>query len=145
MPNRIVKESIWTSPNLNKISMLAELHFYRLLPCPDDHGCCECTPEVVKGKCYPLRQDITPKQIDEWQKELESENLIIRWNNGHRQYAIFPTFAKHQRIRSLHDRKTPPPPPNIVDKCNQVIASEVMWNQLTTIDDNCPEIQKRGK
>ena len=143
MPNRVIKESIWTSPNLNHLSWQAERHFYRLMPCPDDHGCCECTPAVIKGKCYPLQGDITIEQIEEWQRELESQSLLLRWLNGDRQYAIFPTFSKHQRIRSLHNRKTPVPPRNITDKCQQIAASVDLWSQVTTSDDiakQCKEV-----
>ena len=76
MPNRIIKESIWTSPNLNRLSWEAERHFYRIMPCPDDHGCCECSPAVIKGKCYPLQDNVTVKHIEQWQSELEKEKLI---------------------------------------------------------------------
>ena len=120
MPNRIIKESIWTSPNLNQLSDLAERHFYRILLLPDDFGCCELTALVVKGRCYPLRPDISVQNIDIWQQELEDKGLIIRWNDGNRQYAIFPSFGKHQRIRSLHQRKTPTPPDEIITRCDDI-------------------------
>ena len=117
MPNRIIKETIWTSPNLNNLSDLAERHFYRLLPLPDDHGCCELTPLVVKGRCYPLRQAITVVQIDKWNTELEENDLIRRWNEGGRVFGFFTNWSKHQRVRSLHQRKTPEPPSSVVNCC----------------------------
>jgi hypothetical protein len=135
MPNRIIKESIWTSPNLNHLSWEAERHFYRIMPCPDDHGCCECSPAVIKGKCYPLQDNVTAKHIEQWQTELEKEKLIFRWINGSRQYAIFPTFSEHQRIRSLHNRKTPEPPKSIVDKCRQVSPIDSNRQQRDATDD----------
>lgn len=135
MPNRIIKETIWTSPNLNRLSWEAERHFYRLMPCPDDHGCCECTPEVIKGKCYPRQSTVTAELIEQWQKELEQQELILTWNNGERQFAIFPTFARHQRLRSLHNRKTPVPPNSIVVKCRQLTASDDSGQQEETGDD----------
>lgn len=145
MPNRIIKESIWTSPNLNQLSIQAERHFYRLMPCPDDHGCCECTSAVIRGKCYPLQADVTIEEIEQWQRELESQGLILRWTNSNRQYAIFPTFSKHQRIRSLHNRKTPVPPPNIISKCQQVASSVDLWSQLPTNDDDLKQKTEERK
>lgn len=144
MPNRMIKESIWTSPNLNRLSPLAERHFFRLLPLPDDHGCCEITPAVVKGRCYPLQQEeITDGDIDIWQQELENNGIIITWELNGRQFGAFTTFAKHQRIRSLHNRKTPAPPPEIqkrLDELDEDEADEDTCRQLSSKE----EIEKEG-
>ena len=122
MPNRVIKESLWTSPNLNKLSDLAERHFYRILCLPDDFGCCELTPLVVKGRCYPLKEKITTKQIEGWNRELEAEDILRIWNDNGRYYAYFPTFNIHQRVRSKHLRKTPEPPESVT--CRQVSAGD---------------------
>lgn len=133
MPNRIIKESIWTSPNLNKLSDMAERHFYRILPLPDDHGCFESTPKVVRGHCYPLKENVTHEDIAGWQKELEEAGLIILWSvNGGREYGAITSWKKHQYIRSLHNRKTPSPPKEVqsildsqegvANDCQQLLA-----------------------
>ena len=134
MPNRIIKESIWTSPNFNELSGLAERHFYRILLLPDDFGCCEVTANVVKGRCYPLKPEVSIKMIETWQDEIESCNLIFRWIQCGRTYAIFPTFARHHRVRALHLRKTPDPPQFIVDKCNLLLASDGTCQQVSSSD-----------
>ncbi len=122
MPNRVIKESIWTSPNLNKLSDLAERHFYRILLLPDDFGCCELTSLVVKGRCYPLKEKGTISHIEQWNLELEQQDIIRSWKDNGRIYAYFPTFSAHQRIRSLHQRKTPEPPEDVI--CRQVTSSD---------------------
>ena len=128
MPNRIIKESIWTSPNLNSVSSLAERHFYRILPLPDDHGCFQSTPVVVKGRCYPTRLNVTAALIAAWQGELERADLIRRWQaEDGREYAFFPNFSRHQRIRSLHTRRTPAPP-------DSILGLAVNCRQLSSID-----------
>jgi hypothetical protein len=128
MPNRIIKESIWTSPNLNRLSPRAELHFYRILPSADDHGCFECTPSIVRGRCYPRKQDIRLGDIEKWQDELERNELIKRWHEEGRQYAILLNFQKHQRVRSVHLRKTPAPPAQLAmmmeAQTEQLVADE---------------------
>ena len=122
MPNRVIKESIWTSPNLNRLSDVAERHFFRILCLPDDFGCCELTPLVVKGKCYPLKENITIDMVKQWNTELEEEDIIRTWNLNGRIFAYFPTFGAHQRIRSLHLRKTPEPPESVT--CRQVTSND---------------------
>ena len=122
MPNRIIKDSIYTSPNFNKLSPLAERHFYRLLLLPDDFGCCEVTPLVVRGRCYPLQPETTIEQIKSWQKEIEQCDIIKTWSDNGREYAFFLSFSKHQRIRATHQRKTPVPPFDIT--CRQTPSSD---------------------
>ena len=137
MPNRVIKEAIWTSPNLNQLSCAAERHFYRLIPCPDDHGCFESTPRVIKGKCYPLQDTITLEDIIQWQNELEANNIIIQWSLNGRDYSIFPTLHKHQQIRSLHKRKTPEPPIKVVKQCNHLITTDSNEKQPLSDDNSC--------
>ncbi len=126
MPKRFITEAVWTSPNLNQLSPLAERHFYRLLPLPDDHGCFEATPSVVKGRCYPL-QRVPESKIEKWHVELANVDIIRLWGENGRTFGLFVTFAKHQRIRSLHQRKTPPPPSEIYLPADD-------WRQLTSSD-----------
>lgn len=101
---------------------LAERHFFRLLPLPDDHGCCELTPDVVKGRCYPLKPKVTTKMIDEWNQELQKFDVIRMWEEKGRKFGYFPTWAEHQRIRSLNKRRTPEPPSTVVN-CRQVTTT----------------------
>lgn len=134
MPNRVIKESIWTSRNLNALSPEAERHFYRLIPVPDDHGCLESSPMIIKGKCYPLKEAITAEAIQTWQNELEEQDLLYRWSANGREYGILPKMAKHQRVRSLHQRKTPEPPQAIIDKVLHLLNGDSEWCQSPSLD-----------
>lgn len=110
MANRYIKDTIWTSENLNKLSVYAERHFERILLATDDWGCLEISPLVLKGKCYPLKSDVTSEQIDEWNKELIKYEIIQGWVVSNRQYAKFVKFENHNEALEKHDPKTPCPP-----------------------------------
>lgn len=135
MPNRVIKESIWTSPNMNMLSAEGERHFYRCLMTTDDFGCFEATPLVIKGRCYPLQPKITEKDILRWNEELSNSDLVRFWDDdlgphvpssaAKRKYGIFLNFSKHQRVRAKHQRKTPEPPVDI-------------FRHVTTNDGECP-------
>lgn len=116
MPNRIIKESIWTSPNLNNLSLGAERHFFRLLPSADDWGCMDITPVTVKGRCYPLQETTTTKDIEGWNKELSENHLIKIWGDKGRVYGQFVSFHIHNEIIERHNPKTPCPPWIITQK-----------------------------
>lgn len=134
MPNRIIKESIWTSRSLANLSPRAELHFYRLLPVPDDYGCFESTASVIRGRCYPLNESIRSRDVEQWQDELDQNDLIVRWQTHNREYAIFPTWQRHQYVRQApHQRKTPEPPQAVIDRVNKI---------LTDSDGDLPQVSE---
>ena len=82
MPNRIIKDAIWTSPNFNELSVQAERHFYRVLMLADDYGCFESTPAVVRGICYPLQESIRRADIEKWQQELSDKGILQKLIDG---------------------------------------------------------------
>ena len=120
MPNRIIKESILTSPTMAAMSAEVERHFYRLLLLSDDHGCLECTPAVVRGKCYSLHS-VTTFDVVLWNDELADLGVIHRWTENEREYLVFHSFDKFNSKYAVtddgkptrHRRKTPIPPSDI--------------------------------
>ena len=110
MPNRIIKESIWTSPNFNELSVYADRHFYRILMLADDYGCFESTPAIVRGKCYPLQESIRRGDVEKWQNELRDKNIIQSWIADGHEYSMFVTFDKHNDLNEQHTPLTPCPP-----------------------------------
>jgi hypothetical protein len=101
MPNRIIKESITTSDNLNRISLGAEVLFYRLIVYVDDYGRGHADPKVIFGKCLPMKiGEITLEQVCGWLDELEQYNLIQRYTVGGKPYLCLTSWEEHQRIRN---------------------------------------------
>ena len=116
MPNRIIKESILTSPNFNRLSEGAEKHFYRLLLTTDDWGCTEITPAVIKGKCYPLKPKVTITNIEVWNQELVDNKILRVWDEKDRVFGEYITFDVHNELSERHNPKTPCPPWLLEDK-----------------------------
>lgn len=110
MSVRFIRSSIWTSPNLNSLPEDAELLFYRLLPLPDDHGCFDSDPRVLKGMLFPIRDSITIESICDRLLSLADSEIISLWCHSGRLFGVFTNWAKHQQIRSKYKRKTPEPP-----------------------------------
>lgn len=115
MPNRIVKEAVWSSESLSKVSLLAQGLFLRLLPLPDDHGCFDARVTILRARLFPLNYaQVTEKILEKWIQELIAVDCIRVWMDSGVRYGYFPSWSKHQQVRSLHHRKTPPPPLEIV-------------------------------
>ncbi len=102
MPNRIIKESICTSEDLDKVSPCAEILFYRLIVKADDFGAYYGNEKIVKSTCFPLKSDvIRSEQVKAWLSELSSAGLIIRYvAPDEREYIQIVKWDKHQQIRA---------------------------------------------
>ena len=69
MPNRILRDYT-DSLCFDGIGAEVERLFIRLLTKADDYGRFHADPRLVGAACFPLEQDIEPKQITKWLDEL---------------------------------------------------------------------------
>lgn len=109
MPNRIIKESIKTSDNIDRLTWFEEVVFYRLVTTVDDYGCYDGRVIVLKNELFPTKETVTKKQIEDAIAKLESVGLLIRYEHEGRPYIYLLTWDSHQRVRNKH-RKYPEPP-----------------------------------
>ena len=64
MPNRIIKESIHTSEDVNMMTDFQFRLWVSLITYVDDFGRGDARPAIIKGSCFPLRDRITNKDIE---------------------------------------------------------------------------------
>lgn len=108
MPNRILKETIKYSDQIDMLSAFDETVFYRLIVTVDDYGCYDARPVLLKNELFPTRENITKTEIENSLLTLEKAGLIKRyWVEG-RPYLQLVTWEKHQRVRNSV-RKFPAP------------------------------------
>jgi len=104
MPNRIIKESICRSDNLNKLTPSEECFFYRLLVQCDDYGRYDGRPAILKGSCFPLKDRINKRVIEGWLAALEAVKLIQRYEVNGLPYIQLPTWNDHQQVRAKRSK-----------------------------------------
>ena len=132
MPNRVIKESIRTSPNLNRLSDAGEVLFYRILTLCDDHGGFEATPDTLRGALFPKKTNWGVKKLVTELVNLTNNDLVRLWVQNERLYGLVVTLHDHQRIRSLHQRRAPEAPESFnVDTVNALLCS---------FADNCQQV-----
>ena len=136
MPSRLIKESICTS---EKISGLSDFHF-RLWVClityVDDFGRGDARAAIIKGRCFPLRDRITAKDIDVGLHVLADTGCIILYEVDGESYLCFPNWNKHQTIRNQKSKY--PAPQAIENNCEQMQA---VVSNCKQIKANFPVIQ----
>jgi hypothetical protein len=108
MPNRVIKESIKTSAEIDSLTWFEEVVFYRLIVTADDYGCLDGRPVYLKNTLFPTKENVTRKAVEDAIDRLASVGLIVKYESSGMPFLFFPSWEKHQRIRNKH-RKYPEP------------------------------------
>lgn len=135
MPNRILKESICTSDNINALSPFHETVFYRLIVNCDDYGRMDARPKILSSKLFPLK-DVKPSQIEDALRALISSDLVVLYEANGKPYLQMKTWDLHQRIRAKKS-KYPPPDSNVLTNDSNMLTNDSTCCQMTADDNIC--------
>lgn len=119
MPNRIIKESVCTSDNLDSLSWFEEVVFYRLIVHCDDYGRMDARPAILRSRLFPLKT-VTDKQITNAIQSLRSADIIDLYEVDGRSYLQMRKWDKHQQVRA---KKSKYPSPD--EGCYQMISNDI--------------------
>lgn len=126
MPNRIIKESICTSENIENLTPEEEIFFYRLLVTCDDYGRTDAREQILRAKCFPLKIDrISPSDITKWLHRLCEEDLVVLYEVDGKPYLQMSTWEKHQQIRAKKSKYPAPDSDNAI-----LISNDINGNQM---------------
>lgn len=118
MPNRILKESICSSEEIDSLSWFEEVLFYRLIVKCDDYGRYDGRLKFVKNSCFPLK-DITEKDVEKALYKLSAVGLVRAYESQGRPYLQLVTWEQHQNIRAKKSKY-----PAFDETCIQMYSSE---------------------
>ena len=104
MPNRIIKESIHSSEDVNKMTDFQFRLWISLITYVDDFGRGDARPAIIKGSCFPLRGRITVTDIDAALRALAGIGCVGLYKVDGKPYLYFPTWESHQRIQTKKSR-----------------------------------------
>lgn len=140
MPNRILKDSICTSPNIDRLSREAEVFFYRLIVQCDDFGRMDARYSILRARCYPLQLDaVNEKLIAKWLAELVGAELVTLYTVDGQSYLQMRTWDRHQQVRAKRSKY--PDMQSFDINCNQVIANvPVIQSNTIQVDIECESI-----
>ena len=124
MPNRILKESICRSEDIEELSPMEEITFYRLIVSCDDFGRFDARPKIVKGHCFPLK-NISDKEIRDILKRLASAGLLILYEADGKPILQMVSWKKHQTARA-HNSKYP----EYDSSCMHLYSDDFMCEQM---------------
>lgn len=144
MPNRIIKESICTSEEIENLTPEQEVFFYRLMVNVDDYGLLDARPKILASKCFPLKS-VDTKKIEAWLQALSDNSLIQRYEVEGLPYLAITKWAAHQQIRAKRP-KYPSPDSGSAITCNQVQANVpvIQSNPIQSESESNTSARKRG-
>lgn len=105
MGNRILKESITTSEEIDKLTWFEEVLFYRIIIKADDYGILDARPKILKSYCFPLKEGVTVKDIEKGLSRLSTVGLVRVYEDKRgRPFLRLCTWGEHQRLRNSKHR-----------------------------------------
>ena len=134
MPNRVLKDSITCSKQIDSLTWFQEVMFYRLIVKADDFGRYHADPQIVKSELFPRKEDLTKKAVAEGLDALEACGLIKRYAWEEADYLQIVKWEDHQQRRATKSKF-----PDV--NGNHVIANSGNRNQMKSIDINCNQLQ----
>lgn len=121
MPNRIIKDTLRTSKNVNLLTDFQFRVWVYLITYVDDYGRGSADPELLKGLVFTRRRGVTEQQISKALADLANAGMITLYEVDGESYLYFPNWDKHQRIQT---KKSKFPSPDNAIQCSTVIHRE---------------------
>lgn len=119
MPNRIIKESICVSDSINSLGWFDEVLFYRLIVNCDDYGRFDGRTAVIKNRLFPLKENLTLKNVDTAINNLARAGLISLYEYDGKPFLSLPGWNEHQSIRAKRSKY-----PDPEEACLQMISDD---------------------
>lgn len=136
MPNRIIKETICTSENVDQLTPFQENVFIRLIVNCDDYGRFDGRLKVLASRLFPLK-DISCEVMAEAVEALKNADLITVYEVKERPYVQLKTWLSHQTPRAKKSKY--PSPEEVI--CEHLQADENICKQMQSYDSKCARIR----
>lgn len=124
MPNRIIKESAFTSDKISRLSDFEFRLWVGLITQADDAGRGDARPAIIKGRVFALRERVTIKDIDSALHALAAGSCVSLYEVGGKPYYQFPGWAAHQRVRDVKPKYPGPEEGQILTICGNPPQSD---------------------
>ena len=126
MPNRIIKESICVSDQIDQLTPLEEVTFYRLLVNCDDYGCFDAREKVVMSRLFPLK-DFKPADVRKLINKLAAVGLIELYQVDGKPLLKVCKWSDHQRVRISKHKY---PWPEVAESCGNSTQVSASFREL---------------
>lgn len=138
VPNRMLKESICTSENIDVLTSFQETVFYRLIVHCDDYGRIDARPKLLSSILFPLK-DIRTNQIEDALRALSSAELVTLYKVDGKPFLQMNTWNRHQRVRECKEKYPGPEKADTEDSCGELRKSAESCGEFPQTAADCGE------
>lgn len=133
MPNRIIKESLCFSDDIDSLTPFEETVFVRLIVNVDDYGRLDARPALLRNLLFRTKDSVTRKAVDDAIHKLVTVGLVRLYEVDGKPFLSLPKWEKHQQVRA---KKSKYPAPEV-----GLQSSDINCNQP---QENVPVIQSES-
>lgn len=109
MSKRMIKDSIRTSESVNSLDDFEFRLWVGLITFVDDFGRGSANSKIIKGFVFPLRDCVTPTDIQVALSGLVAKGMIKIYEADGDSFFYFPKWEKHQRMQNKYSQYPEPP------------------------------------
>jgi len=99
MPNRMLKESICYSDDIDQLSAFEETVFYRLIVNVDDNGRFDGRMPFLKSRLFATKQGVTISSLETAFSKLVTVGLVKFYEVDGKPFLMLPNWNKHQKLQ----------------------------------------------
>lgn len=106
---RSLKPEMWQSETFGTVSIEAQAMFIGLITQADDHGRLQGSAARMRALIWPYKTDLDTAWVDGLLDELQSAELVLRYEHDEKQYLALPGWADHQKVDRPSESRFPAP------------------------------------
>lgn len=119
MPNRIIKETAFTSDSIAQLSDFQFRLWVGLITQADDAGRGDARAAILKGRIFALRDKVREVDIEKGLQALAKNRSIFLYEVAGKPFYAFPKWAEHQRVRNAKPKYPAPERPKMRENAQQ--------------------------
>ena len=105
---RMIDPLIWESEQVMSLNSDAFKLYIYLINHADDEGRMVISYSMIKSRCFPVKNKITTKRVEQHILDMANDQLIFLYTDDVRIYLQHPNWLKYQTINHSTPSKLPP-------------------------------------
>ena len=139
MGNRMLKESVRMSEQIDQLDWFEEVMFYRLIVTVDDYGIYPANPVMLSHILFPMKENVTSGMIKDALTHYVELGLIDIYDVENKGIFLrLVTWGNHQR---LHESKHKFP---VMDE-GEIINDEILCGNFPKVSASSGKVEKKSE
>lgn len=131
---RFIRPEFFTDEKVSDLPFGCALLFAGIWCQADLRGVFECSPRLLRGLVFPMRDGIETDTIGDWLNALERSGMILRFEHADKTWAVVVNWSRYQEITTreieIGSHRPVPPDWSEPEGWAQVVAKARVSNRI---------------